>query len=120
MRTFEIGHEGLGSAVQSVDDHFPISGASDLHSSILQARSGWGALPRWLLTYGFGLRREIEDQRCRGLRIACGLHSPHRDDQPMQAVAPIDIVVLLEGVNFGQESRQTLASAVQSEELAAG
>jgi len=43
--TFKVGHECLGSAVESVDDHLAVRRTSDLDTSVLQAWCRGCAVP---------------------------------------------------------------------------
>ncbi len=60
IHTFEISHKGLGSAVQSIDDHLPVSRTSDLNASVLQAWCGGCTVPRRLSANVGGLSWEVE------------------------------------------------------------
>lgn len=59
-RTLKVGHEGLGTAVQGIDDHFTISGTRNFDAAILQTRRRWGAHPGRVSADVCGLRREVE------------------------------------------------------------
>jgi len=67
--TFKVGHEGLGTAIQSVDDHLPVSGAGDFDATVLETRGGLDAMPRGLVAYGGCLWEEVE----RNARVVAAL-----------------------------------------------
>lgn len=58
IRVFEVGHESLGSRVESIDDHLPVRRSGNLNPSILQSRSNSGSSPADILSNVLGLRRE--------------------------------------------------------------
>ena len=58
--TFKVGHEGLGTAVQGVDNHLPVGGASDFDETVLETRGGLDTVPRWLVADGGCLWEEVE------------------------------------------------------------
>lgn len=45
LRTLKVSHESLCSAVQSVDDHLPVSWTGNFDTSVLETRSGWYTVP---------------------------------------------------------------------------
>lgn len=45
QRTFKVGHESLGSAVESVDYHFAVSRTSDFDATVLKTRSRGCTVP---------------------------------------------------------------------------
>lgn len=46
--TFEISHERLGTAVESIDDHLSVCRAGDLDSAVGKTWCGRGAHPGWV------------------------------------------------------------------------
>ena len=58
--TFEVRHEGLRTAIESVDDHFAVRRACDLHTPVLETGSGRRADPGGLVADVGRLWREVE------------------------------------------------------------
>jgi hypothetical protein len=58
--TLEVGHEGLGTTVQGIDDHLAVSGAGDFDPAIFQAGRRWCADPGGISADVAGLRGKVE------------------------------------------------------------
>lgn len=59
-RTLKVGHEGLGTAVQGIDDHLAVGRTGDFDPAIFQAGRRWRAHPGGISADMCGLRREVE------------------------------------------------------------
>ena len=68
--TLEIGHVRPHIAVQCIDNHLPVRGASDLDPAVDQARSGRCTLPCGIITNVLGLGEEIREDALVNLGLA--------------------------------------------------
>ena len=59
-RTLEVGHEGLGTTVQGIDDHLAVRGTRDFDPAIFQAGSRWRTYPGGINADVCGLGKEVE------------------------------------------------------------
>ncbi len=59
-RTLEVGHEGLGATVQSIDDHLTVRGTRDFDPAVFQARGRWSAYPGGIIADAISLPPEVE------------------------------------------------------------
>lgn len=58
--TFEVGHECLGSGIESIHDHLPIGRTCDFNPPVLEPRGRGGTDPRAFGADVGSLRWEIE------------------------------------------------------------
>jgi len=58
--TFKVGHEGLGSRTQGVDDHLPVRGSGNLYPPIFQTRSWWSTSPSNIFPNFLGRVQEVQ------------------------------------------------------------
>lgn len=59
-RTLEVRHECLRSAVEGINDHFAVRGASNLNSSIFEPRGRRRAGPGGILADILGLLEKVQ------------------------------------------------------------
>lgn len=111
-RTFEVSHEGLGSRIERIYDHLPISWTSNFNPPVLETRGRGCANPRAFSANVSGLRWKIESStvvelllnRLPGFEdgLTSGLEGPVEGGQELEGIVSKDSGLSLRG-NVGMD-----------------